>query len=102
MRELVEVTLYTEVISKDRVGQSIRTRSDVKIQAIRSSISQSEFFSADQSGIRPDFKLDIYSGDYSGQTSLSVDGNDYTIYRTYSPRRDRIELYVGERVGDQK
>lgn len=102
MRELVEVTLYTEVITKDRVGQSIRTRSDVKIQGIRSSISQSEFFSADQSGIRPDFKLDIYSGDYSGQTSLSVDGNDYTVYRTYSPRRDRIELYVGERVGDLK
>lgn len=102
MKELIEVTLFTESIRKDSVGQSIKTRVEDTVKAVRMSVAQSEYFNADQSGIRPDFKLVMYSGDYAGQKSLSVDGEEYTIYRTFSPRRDKIELYVGERVGDLK
>lgn len=99
MREIVEVGLYTETLSRDAVGQTIKTKSIDKVTAVRESISQSEFYQAEQAGLRPEFRLVLYSGDYAGQTSLNIDGDDYTVYRTYSPRRDRIELYVGERVG---
>lgn len=102
MRELIEVTLFTETVRKDSVGQTIKTRVDDVVKAVRMSVAQSEYFNADQAGIRPDFKLEMYAGDYSGQKNLSIDGEEYTIYRTYSPRRDKIELYVGERVGDLK
>lgn len=102
MKELIEVTLFTETIRKDSVGQTIKTRVNDVVKAVRMSVAQSEYFNADQSGIRPDFKLEMYAGDYSGQKNLSIDGEEYTIYRTYSPRRDKIELYVGERVGDIK
>lgn len=99
MRELLEVGLYTETLSKDSVGQTIKSSSVVKIMAVRESISQTEFFKAEEAGLRPEFKLIVYSGDYAGQTRLNIDNDDFTVYRTYKPCRDKIELYVGERVG---
>lgn len=99
MREILTVTLWTETAAKDAVGQVTTTRTPATVRAIRRSITSREFFAAEQAGIRADFVLDIFAGDYAGQTHLTIDGSEYSVYRIYQPRRDLVELYCGEKVG---
>ena len=44
--------------------------------------------------------LEISWFDYGKQETLEIDGETYTIYRTYEIGTDRIDLYYGKRVGN--
>ena len=44
--------------------------------------------------------LEISWFDYARQEQLEIDGETYTIYRTYEIGTDRIDLYYGKRVGN--
>ena len=38
--------------------------------------------------------------DYQGEQFIKIGTQEYTVYRTYYIGRDRVELYLGERVGN--
>lgn len=100
----ISFKLISETYTKDSTGQWIPSGKPTEISCIglQRSISQNEFYQADQAGIRSEGVLEMNSADYSGETTIEIDGKPYTIYRTYEPKDkpDIIELYYGERVGN--
>lgn len=65
------------------------------------SIGQSEFFAAQQSGLRAQYKIVVWESDYTGEGLCEISGKIYSIYRTYNRPDGRTELYLGEKVGTQ-
>lgn len=65
-----------------------------------SSVTATEFFSAGQNGISPEFRITMFGPDYQGEQDLEYNGQPYTIYRTYQGRTDTLDLYVERRRGD--
>ena len=43
----------------------------------------------------------MFAPDYKGEQNLEIDGEVYSIYRTYFAKNDMIELYVEKRRGDE-
>jgi SPP1 family predicted phage head-tail adaptor len=63
------------------------------------SISRAEYNTAQQNGLRPQYKFTIKYLEYSGQNVVEYDGDKYAVYRTFRPSLDDIELYVEQREG---
>lgn len=61
-----------------------------------------EFFEASRSGLRPSYQFNVNPLDYKGETEIEYEGKVYTVYRTYQPDADTIELYTEERIGNGK
>lgn len=100
MNRITEAYLLTETITKDSHGQSIPTVTKSPVIGKVHSVYQREFYQAEQNGIRLMGVLEISWFDYARQEKLEIDGETYTIYRTYEIGTDRIDLYYGKRVGN--
>lgn len=100
----VSFYLLGEQRTKDATGQTVTTKTETGVIGIQSSTYQNEFFQADQAGLRPQGSIKMNSADYHGEKLLGFKvGEDmivYSIYRTYEPDNDWIELYYGSRVGN--
>lgn len=84
------------------IGQRIQDGfTEKEVYAKKTSVSQSEFFTAGQNGLRPDCTFIIYAFEYSGEKNVAHDGIVYTIYRTYVAG-DNIELYCEVRQNGDK
>ncbi len=66
-----------------------------------SSVTANEFFAGGQNGFSPEFRIVMFAPDYQGEQNLEIDGEVYSIYRTYFAKNDMIELYVEKRRGDE-
>ncbi len=62
-------------------------------------ITQSEFAAAGQKDLKPSYKFTVWKFEYNGQTEVEYDGHILTVYRTFEPSVDKIELYTEERKG---
>lgn len=94
------ITLIGRSRQQDEYGvwrDNVDTRRDVFCQV--NSVSRAEFFSAGQSGLKPEFMFTVFSGDYEGEQLAEFNGVIYSIYRTYHARNDTTELYVQRREG---
>lgn len=101
----VSFFLLGETRTKDQTGQTVTTKTEIEAIGIQSSTYQNEFFQADQAGLRPQGSIKMNSADYHGEKLLGFkDANQnmtvYSIYRTFEPDNDWIELYYGSRVGN--
>ena len=63
------------------------------------SITQREFFEAGRNGLNPEFRFTIFFGDYHDEPIVEYDGKQYSVYRTYYGRNDKLELYVERKGG---
>ena len=63
------------------------------------SISQSEFFAAAQNGFKAQYQFKIWPDEYENQPYVEYAGERYSIYRTYEPSGQKIELYAGSKIG---
>lgn len=93
--ELIEPTW-----SQDSIGQWVEQQKTRKVYGQIASINSTEFFAAGQNGISPEFRITMFGPDYQGEQDLVLDGEIYSIYRTYQTRNDMLELYVEKRRGD--
>lgn len=57
------------------------------------SIYEKEFYEAYQAGIKAQYKVVIFAGDYSGENVVDLEDNRYSVYRRYQTG-DNIELYL--------
>lgn len=94
------ITLLSNTRSQDatgvwRDGEEIRREIFCQVD----SVSRAEFFAAGQSGLRPEYRITVFFGDYHGETRLIYNGARYAVYRTYHARTDELELYVQREVG---
>ena len=87
--------------SVDNIGQITVIEEKTDVIATVSSITQSEFMSAGQIGLKPDLRFEIWAFEYAGETFLEMDGVRYSIYRTYARPDGRTELYTERRVGNE-
>lgn len=84
----------------DELGQQYTDFSEQREIFVEvSSITQSEFAAAGQSGIRAEIKLTTWGRDYNNERLIEYGGRISRIYRTYSLPDGRIELYLAERSG---
>lgn len=83
-----------EGVWRDR-GETERT-----ILARMDDVTRAEFFSAGQSGMRPELRFTVNPIEYEGERICDWNGARYAIYRTYHvPGTDDLELYVQREAG---
>jgi hypothetical protein len=63
------------------------------------SVTQREYFEGGRNGLNPEFKFTMFFADYHDEPIVEYDGKQYSVYRTYRTRTDKIELYVERRGG---
>ena len=90
---------------KDATGQTVTTKTEIGVLGTQNSVYQNEFFQADQAGLRPQGSIKINSAEYHGEKLLGFKDEQnnmtvFSIYRTFEPDNDWIELYYGARVGN--
>lgn len=100
MNHIIDFALISETVTKDATGQAKKSPVEKTRIGELKSASQNEFYKADQAGIRPQGVIVMSSFDYGGEAFLKIGDNKFTIYRTFNVGTDRIELYYGERVGN--
>ena len=92
------VTLVKQTITTDRFGNEIATESTRKLYCEVDSISQSEFYSAANTELNPEYRFSVFFGDYQGEEICIYKGTRYSIYRTYRTG-DYMELYAERKIG---
>jgi SPP1 family predicted phage head-tail adaptor len=102
MNPIVKFQLISETTSKDSTAQTITTPVEKDCIGQMRSVYEREFFQAAESGIRPDCVIETSAFNYHGERFVKVNDDLLTIYRVYKKGTDRIELYIGERVGNAK
>lgn len=92
--------LIAETYQKDAFGVMQPTETRKKIYCNVASVTRAEFFEGGRSGLNPEYRLTMFSGDYSNEKVLEYNGAKYTVYRSYIGLNDTIELYVERRGGN--
>ena len=92
-------TLVKVTYRKDELKQRIPEETSREVFCSINSVRASEFFSAGQNSIKPEYRIDVDIDDYDGEKIAELDGKRYGIYRTYRTREGQIELYLEEKKG---
>lgn len=90
--------LIAQAMSVDDIGNEIATETERQVLCEVYSISQTEFYAAANTELNPEYRFDVFFGDYQGEDVVSYQGNRYAIYRTYR-RGDTLELYAERKIG---
>lgn len=93
VNKIIEVNLISATVTYDTMG--VPTTTEVKTSRIGNyrSISAQEFYRAGMMGLKPDFIVDLWASEYSGEVRLEVNNVRYIIYRSYFTDSGRVELY---------
>lgn len=84
---------YVETSNLDEYGDVVVQENRTKVYARCKSISQTEFYQAQTSGLKPDLKFVLAtSRDYNGQEEIVFNGFRYKVLKTYIPSDDSIEI----------
>lgn len=100
MNPIVKFQLISETTSKDSTAQTISTQTSSDCIGKLRSIYEREFFQAAEAGIRPECVIETSAFNYHGERFVKVNDDLLTVYRTFKKGTDKIELYIGERVGN--
>ena len=93
------ITLITLSYAQNDYGVQIPTETTKDIYCDVKSISQTEFYAAGESGLKPELRFDVFAYDYSGEKLIEYNGNRYAVYRTYQRSNNVLELYTERKVG---
>lgn len=94
------ITLVTETVDYDSIGQPVPVETYREIFAKLRSVSLTEWTMAGQLGNSASIQAVIWSFEYRGEEVVLVGGRRYHVYRTYDTG-DRMELYLEEMVGHE-
>ena len=92
------ILLIKQTLTADEYGREAVTETTKEIYCKVDSVSQSEFYSAANTNLKPEYRFTIFFGDYEGEDVCEYHGNRYAVYRTYRSGDD-LELYVERKVG---
>lgn len=92
------ITLITQAITTDKYGNEVATETEKTVYCEVDSVSQSEFFAAENTELNPEYRFTIFFGDYDGQSLVKFNGARYSVYRTYRTGDD-LELYTERKIG---
>lgn len=86
------ITLITITTTKDSIGQVVETETPREVLCEVKSISQTEFYQAAQTQLRPELKVIMDKEDYQKEVRLQYDDEDYKVIRRYKTDGNEIEL----------
>lgn len=92
------ITLITQTITTDKYGNEEATETERTVYCEVDSVSQSEFFAAENTELNPEYRFTIFFGDYEGESLVKFNGARYSVYRTYRTGDD-LELYTERKIG---
>lgn len=93
-----ELTLITQTITTDDYGIESVQESERTVLCEVNSITQSEFFAAANTELKPEYKFTVFFGDYESEEIVVFHDVRYSVYRTYRTG-DYLELYVERKIG---
>ena len=93
------LTLIGVTNSQDAIRQQVQTVTRREVYCNISSVSASEWFEAGRSGLKPEYRVTMFSPDYKGEELAELDEKPYGIYRTYEKNPYEIELYLERKAG---
>lgn len=93
------IELVTTTRQQDDYG--VWRATDIKRQVFCKveSVSRAEFFEGGRNGLKPEFRMIIFAGDYAGEQTVIYNGVPYAVYRTFLGKNDNLELYVEKKTG---
>jgi hypothetical protein len=100
MDRSIQFTLLPVTRTQDAIGQFVESATPRLVYGQITSVSAEEFFSGGQNGFKPEYRVTMFAYDYEGERRCLIDNVEYSIYRTYYGRTDKVELYLERRVGD--
>ena len=101
MDRSISFKLLTSTKWQDEIKQWHETTRKREVFGQLGSVTANEFFAGGQNGFKPEFRIVMFAPDYLGEELLEIDGQVYSIYRTYFAKNDMIELYVEKRSGNE-
>ena len=90
--------LIAQAITVDEYGNEVATETERQIYCEVYSISQTEFYAAANTELNPEYRFDIFFGDYQGEDVCLFNGKRYAVYRTFR-NGDTLELYAERKIG---
>lgn len=90
------VLIGRQVIGKDSLKQPLFKEERLKVFCRRRSLTRSEFYQANQAGLRPSLVVDVRSFEYSGQELAEFEGKRYRVLKTYPVGLEILELTLME------
>lgn len=103
MTEPIVLTLVAETWTQDSIGQRVPTYTERDIFGERESVSRAEWSAAGEQGLKPEYKVNVFFGDYAGEKIVRMYVGDsqetFAVYRTYKTG-DLVELYLEWKTGD--
>lgn len=91
-----EVTLLTEKIIKDNIGNEIKEFEENTVFCEVKSVSRTEFYNAAQKGIKPSKLFLLNNFEYENQENIKYQNEIYKVIKTYLIDIDTIELTCGK------
>ena len=96
MKGSIVLIAETVTVNELRIEEVAETRREVLAEI--ESISQSEYFAAQDSDLNPEYRFRVFFADYGGEKIVEFEGERFAVYRTFR-NFDRIELYTERKVG---
>ena len=93
------ITLYADTVTYDDYGVAVKTQTGRDVFCKVDSVTRAEFFDAGKAGLKPEYRMTMFFGDYNGESIVGYNGRLYSAYRTYQAKTDIIELYVERKGG---
>ena len=93
------VTLYSDSITFDNYGVPVKSRTARDVFCKVESVTRAEFFEAGRAGLKPEYRITMFSGDYQDESIAGYKDRIYSIYRTFYGKNDDVELYVERKTG---
>lgn len=94
------VTLVVPTYGRDALKQLIKTGEELlPVFCQIESVIQSEWSAAGINGLKAEYKLTVWADEYRNATAAILDEVRYSIYRTFQPSEDKIELYLTRKAG---
>ena len=95
-----ELTLITQIMIEDEIGNQIPVETKKDILCGLKSIGRNEFYNAAATGLKPEITFIIHAYEYSGQKKVEFEGVPYNVIRTYEPSFEELELTCERIIGD--
>lgn len=92
------IGLITQSVTTDDYQREVVTETRRTVLCEVFSISQNEFYAAANTELQPEYRFNVFFGDYNGESVVTYNGVRYAIYRTYRSG-DYMELYAERKGG---
>ena len=96
----IAILIDKTYVIDETTGDNMSSQTERMVFCDSSSVSQSEFHAAAQTGRRPALRLKMWASEYRDEEYAVYNDAEYYIYRTFKTK-DLIELYLERRLNDE-